>query len=221
MRSGPDTAPLAQRHFGPAEEPARPRARPRSHARSSRSRRPSSSSKARIRAPASCCCWPRAGRDFIRGFRALHFVGPCVTVFGSARFEEHHRYYAMAREVGGALVGLGFTVMTGGGPGVMEGANRGAREAGGMLRRLQHRAALRAGPEPLSGPLGDLPLLLRAQGPAGEVLVRLRRAAGRLRHARRAHRSADADPDREDPAVPDRADGPRLLAAVHGDVSDA
>ena len=74
----------------------------------------------------------RAGRDFIRGFRALHFVGPCVTVFGSARFDEHHRYYAMAREVGGALVGLGFTVMTGGGPGVMEAANRGAREAGGV-----------------------------------------------------------------------------------------
>lgn len=74
----------------------------------------------------------RAGRDFIRGFRALHFVGPCVTVFGSARFDEHHRYYAMAREVGGALVRLGFTVMTGGGPGVMEAANRGAREAGGV-----------------------------------------------------------------------------------------
>ena len=72
-----------------------------------------------------------AGRDFIRAFRALHFVGPCVTVFGSARFDEHHRYYAMSREVGGALVGLGFTVMTGGGPGVMEAANRGAKEAGG------------------------------------------------------------------------------------------
>ncbi len=73
----------------------------------------------------------RAGRDLIRGFRTLHFVGPCVTVFGSARFDEHHRYYAMAREVGGALAKLGFTVMTGGGPGVMEAANRGAREAGG------------------------------------------------------------------------------------------
>jgi len=74
----------------------------------------------------------RAGRDFIRGFRALHFVGPCVTVFGSARFDQQHRYYAMSRDVGGALVGLGFTVMTGGGPGVMEAANRGAREAGGF-----------------------------------------------------------------------------------------
>ena len=73
----------------------------------------------------------RVGRDFVRGFRTLHFAGPCVTVFGSARFDEHHRYYAMAREVGAALSGIGFTVMTGGGPGVMEAANRGAREAGG------------------------------------------------------------------------------------------
>lgn len=73
----------------------------------------------------------RAGRDFIRGFRALHFVGPCITVFGSARFTEGHPDYELGREVGRALVGLGFTVMTGGGPGVMEAANRGAREAGG------------------------------------------------------------------------------------------
>ncbi len=73
----------------------------------------------------------RAGRDFLRGFRTLHFVGPCVTVFGSARFGEGHRYYDLARRVGAGLVKLGFTVMTGGGPGVMEGANRGAREAGG------------------------------------------------------------------------------------------
>jgi uncharacterized protein (TIGR00730 family) len=73
----------------------------------------------------------RAARDFIRGFRALHFAGPCVTVFGSARFVEGHQYYDLAREVGRALVGLGFTVMTGGGPGIMEAANRGAREAGG------------------------------------------------------------------------------------------
>ncbi|MBX9852128.1 MAG: TIGR00730 family Rossman fold protein [Cytophagaceae bacterium] len=70
-------------------------------------------------------------REFLRGFRALHFVGPCVTVFGSARFKEDHPVYAKAREVGKALVSLGFTVMTGGGPGIMEAANRGAKEAGG------------------------------------------------------------------------------------------
>jgi uncharacterized protein (TIGR00730 family) len=69
--------------------------------------------------------------DFVRGFRVMHFVGPCVTVFGSARFREDHPYYALAREVGRRVVDLGFTVMTGGGPGLMEAANRGAREAGG------------------------------------------------------------------------------------------
>jgi len=70
--------------------------------------------------------------EFVRGFRALHFVGPCVTVFGSARFKEDHLYYKLAREIGARLSGLGFTVMTGGGPGIMEAANRGAREAGGV-----------------------------------------------------------------------------------------
>ncbi len=70
-------------------------------------------------------------REFIRGFRQLHFLGPCITVFGSARFEEEHRYYQLAREVGAMAARIGFTVMTGGGPGIMEAANRGAREAGG------------------------------------------------------------------------------------------
>ena len=69
--------------------------------------------------------------EFMRGFRALHFVGPCVTVFGSARFSESHPYYEMARQCGSGLAGAGFTVMTGGGPGIMEAANRGAKEAGG------------------------------------------------------------------------------------------
>jgi uncharacterized protein (TIGR00730 family) len=69
--------------------------------------------------------------EFIRGFRALHFVGPCVTVFGSARFQPGHRYYELAREAGRHLSSAGFTVMTGGGPGIMEAANRGAREHGG------------------------------------------------------------------------------------------
>src|SRR5688572_2460456 len=70
-------------------------------------------------------------REMVCGFRKLHFVGPCVTVFGSARFDEHHPYYAMARTVGRYLAESGFTVMTGGGPGVMEAANRGAKDAGG------------------------------------------------------------------------------------------
>jgi uncharacterized protein (TIGR00730 family) len=70
-------------------------------------------------------------RNFIRGFRCLHFVGPCITVFGSARFQEDHPYYKLARELGAAIARVGFTVMTGGGPGIMEAANRGAKDAGG------------------------------------------------------------------------------------------
>ncbi len=69
--------------------------------------------------------------EFLRGFRALHFVGPCVTVFGSARFKDDHPYYQLGREIGAGLARAGFTVMTGGGPGIMEAANRGAKEAGG------------------------------------------------------------------------------------------
>lgn len=69
--------------------------------------------------------------ELMRGFRALHFVGPCVTVFGSSRFQEGHRYYRLARDVGARLARAGFTVMTGGGPGIMEAANRGAKDSGG------------------------------------------------------------------------------------------
>jgi uncharacterized protein (TIGR00730 family) len=74
----------------------------------------------------------RAVRDLISGFRTLHFAGPCVTVFGSARYTKAHPYYSLARQVGHAVSDLGFTVMTGGGPGLMEAANRGAQEAGGQ-----------------------------------------------------------------------------------------
>ena len=57
---------------------------------------------------------------------------PCVTVFGSARFSEEHAYYKLARELGRKLAEAGYTIMTGGGPGIMEAANRGAKEAGGL-----------------------------------------------------------------------------------------
>ena len=71
-------------------------------------------------------CW-----EFIRGFRTLHFVGPCVTVFGSARFGEDHPYYKLTRQLSGEIAKLGYTIMTGGGPGIMEAANRGAKDVGG------------------------------------------------------------------------------------------
>jgi uncharacterized protein (TIGR00730 family) len=71
------------------------------------------------------------GAEFLRGFRQLHFLGPAVTVFGSARFPPGHPHYALGYRVGQALAEAGFTVITGGGPGIMEAANRGAWEAGG------------------------------------------------------------------------------------------
>jgi uncharacterized protein (TIGR00730 family) len=74
----------------------------------------------------------RIGLEFIKGFRAMHYIGPGVTVFGSARFQESHRYYELARDMGRRIASLGFTVITGGGPGIMEAANRGAKEAGGV-----------------------------------------------------------------------------------------
>lgn len=70
--------------------------------------------------------------ELVRGFRRLHFVGPCVTVFGSARVQPDSLHYDQARSVARELSSMGFTIMTGGGPGIMEAANRGARDAGGV-----------------------------------------------------------------------------------------
>lgn len=73
----------------------------------------------------------RVFRECVRGFRALHFVGPCVTVFGSARFGEGHPYYPLGERMGASLAKIGVTVVTGGGPGLMEATNRGAKREGG------------------------------------------------------------------------------------------
>lgn len=70
--------------------------------------------------------------EFLRGFESFSFEGPCVTVFGSARFPEGHEYYELARKLGGGLAEAGYAVITGGGPGIMEAANRGAKDAGGL-----------------------------------------------------------------------------------------
>jgi uncharacterized protein (TIGR00730 family) len=69
--------------------------------------------------------------EFIRGFQLLHFIGPAVTVFGSARIKEGHPYYELTRQMGAALASKGLTVITGGGPGLMEAANRGCIEKKG------------------------------------------------------------------------------------------
>ena len=69
--------------------------------------------------------------DLFRGLRGLHFIGPCITIFGSARYKEDHPYYMLTRKAGAAFAKLGFTILTGGGPGLMEAANRGAKDVGG------------------------------------------------------------------------------------------
>jgi uncharacterized protein (TIGR00730 family) len=75
----------------------------------------------------------RIGEEFLQGFEAVERIGrPAITVFGSARVHEDHPAYAAAREAGRRLAEVGFAVVTGGGPGVMEAANRGAQEAGGV-----------------------------------------------------------------------------------------
>lgn len=84
----------------------------------------------------------RIATEMLRGMRRLHFVGPAITVFGSARVKENSIDYTTARTVGQMLGKAGFTVITGGGPGIMQAANRGARDVGaasvGCTIRLPH-----------------------------------------------------------------------------------
>jgi uncharacterized protein (TIGR00730 family) len=86
--------------------------------------------------------------EFVHGYRTLYKLGSTVTVFGSARFPDGHHYYRLGRELGRALAAAGFTVMTGGGPGVMEAANRGAREAGGYSVGCNIRLPVEQEPNP-------------------------------------------------------------------------
>ncbi len=74
----------------------------------------------------------RIQSEFVEGFEALAELGPAISVFGSARTHRNSQEYAWAEQIGRLLVGAGYTVITGGGPGVMEAANKGAAEAGGI-----------------------------------------------------------------------------------------
>ena len=86
--------------------------------------------------------------EFLRGFESFDFDGPCVTVFGSARFSDGHEYYELARGLGHKLAEQGYTVITGGGPGIMEAANRGAKEAGGLSLGCNIRLPMEQKPNP-------------------------------------------------------------------------
>ena len=70
--------------------------------------------------------------EFVEGYEKLSAIGPCISIFGSARTKPDHKYYKLAEEISEAIVERGYGVITGGGPGIMEAANRGAAEAGGQ-----------------------------------------------------------------------------------------
>ncbi|WP_341835657.1 TIGR00730 family Rossman fold protein [Chitinophaga pollutisoli] len=86
--------------------------------------------------------------EFIRGFRIFHFSPPCIAVFGSARVLPGSPHYDAAVKMGAGIAGLGFAVMTGGGPGIMEAASRGAKEAGGIALGCNIRLPMEQKPNP-------------------------------------------------------------------------
>ena len=128
---------------------------------------------------AEFCTLLRIMRDFLRGYRALHFVGPCVTVFGSARIKPDDPHYELALKMGAAIARLGFTVMTGGGPSRRKRSRR-------PLGWMQHRAAIRANIQQVSRSLCPAALFFRSQSAADKIFLRLRGYARRRRHPRRA-----------------------------------
>ena len=86
--------------------------------------------------------------EFVDGIETLSSLEPAVTIFGSARSKPEDRYYLMARELSGMLVREGYSVITGGGPGIMEAANKGATEAGGKSVGMNIRLPFEQKPNP-------------------------------------------------------------------------
>ena len=136
--------------------------------------------------------------------RSRAMTKPAVALFGSARVAEEHPAYGSARAVGKCFAEHGWAVITGGGGGVMEGANRGAQEGGG-LRSASTSSSRTSRARTRTSTSRHLQALLRAQGLLREAGRGLRDLSGRLRHARRAVRVADADPDGQGARLPGRA----------------
>jgi uncharacterized protein (TIGR00725 family) len=157
--------------------------------------------------------------EFARGFDRLSAIGPAVSVFGSARTPVDHPHYRLVRDVAAALGQAGFAIITGGGGGLMEAANRGARDAGA----LSVGCNIELPREQRENQHLDIALRFRHFFARKVMFVRYASAfviaPGGVRHARRAVRGADADPDRNDPPLPDdhararRMGGHGLLAA--------
>ena len=153
--------------------------------------------------------------EFRAGFEAVASIGrPGVTIFGSARIREDNPYYAAARTAGRLFAEAGFAVVTGGGPGVMEAANRGAVDAGGVSVGFNIRLPHEQDANPYVGIGAHVRPLLHAQGDAREGGGGLRALPGRVRDARRAVRGAHARADRQGLRLPRRAHGNRVLAGA-------
>jgi uncharacterized protein (TIGR00730 family) len=86
--------------------------------------------------------------EFVEGFEKMASIGPCVTLFGSARTEPGHKYYELAEEIAFKLTQNGYGVITGGGPGIMEAANKGARRGGGISVGLNIQLPFEQGANP-------------------------------------------------------------------------
>ena len=152
--------------------------------------------------------------EFMRGFRALHFVGPCVTVFGSARFPADHPYYALARELGARLARAGLHGHD---------RRRPRHHGGGEPRARRRRGGRSVGcnielpQEQQPNPYLDRWVTFRHFFVRKVMLVKYSYAfvahAGRVRHAGRDLRDGGADPDRQDPRLPAGAHGAGVLAA--------
>ena len=172
--------------------------------------RPAAARHRRAR-PTGCTTDPwrvlRIQAEFVEGFGALAELGPAISVFGSARTEPDHPDYAVAERLGAAARAGGFAVITGGGPGAMEAANKGACEAGGVSVGLGIELPFEQGINEWVDLAVQLPLLLRPQDDVRQVRAGLRRAARRLRHPRRALRGARPGADPQGHRVPHRALG--------------
>lgn len=153
--------------------------------------------------------------EFVDSFEEMSQVPPGITIFGSARTPESNPYYQAATEMGRKLAKQGFAVITGGGPGIMDAANRGAAEVDralsvGLNIELPHEQA----PNPYAGGAGRFPLLLRPQGLPRQVQHGLRLLPRRIRNPRRIRRDRNPGSDRADSAFPDDSLRPRALGGV-------